>query len=200
MFTITIEKLMDIDTNANQSKNSNTKLYLLLALLVLVAAVVAAVLLTHHSKKPATNSTSTNSTSNVAIVAGTSMYLSPASQNVTKGANLTVEVWTDSLSTPVNAVQANLTYTADKLTFVSIDDSSSAFDVKAQDTGASGEVKIGRGSIKPVTGKQLVAKVNFIAASSGKATVDFGSGTALVSSTNNKNIVAQQTGGTYTVQ
>src|SRR4051812_4883200 len=48
------------------------------------------------------------------------LTLSPSSASVAQGSTLSVQVWADSTSQPVNAVQANLTYPIDKLNFVNI--------------------------------------------------------------------------------
>jgi preprotein translocase subunit YajC len=190
----------DINTTKPEpTKNDKQKQYYLLLLLVIFGALVLFLIWNKHSDKTSTTSNqSSASTKNAAIV---TMSLSPTSQQVTPGSNLVLEVWADSGSMPVNAVQANLTYPVDKLTFVSIDSSSSAFVVTAPSTGGSGKVAIARGNIKPVTGKVLVAKVSFTVntASSGSVPVSFGQGSALVSSTSHTNVLTKTYGGTYSL-
>jgi hypothetical protein len=131
------------------------------------------------------------------------IYLSPATQTVGPGATFTVQVRENSSTTSVNAVQANLSYPTSLLTFVSIDTTGTAFSIEAQNSGGGGTINIARGTTTPVTGDQLVATITFTATStSGAATVAFTSGTALVSSSSNADILGGlgATGsGTYTV-
>jgi hypothetical protein len=128
------------------------------------------------------------------------LSLSPSAQKVAKGSSLSVQVWADAGNQSVNAVQANLTYPADKLDFVNIDDTTSNFSVAAQATGGSGKVAIARGSIMPLSGKQLVAKINFTAnVSKSKAAVSFDSSSALISSSANTNVLAATYGGNYSL-
>jgi hypothetical protein len=49
------------------------------------------------------------------------LSLTPSSQRISAGSTLSVQIWADSSSQLVNAVQANLTYPLDKLNFVNID-------------------------------------------------------------------------------
>ena len=74
------------------------------------------------------------------------LYLSPASGSVSKGSILTVSIRENSGNEPVNSVQANLSYPANLLDFVSIN-SSSAWGVVAQNSGGSGSVQIARGAL-----------------------------------------------------
>ena len=127
-----------------------------------------------------------------------SLSVAPASQKVKNGATLELAVWEDSKSTAVNAVQADLTYPADKFDFVSIDAANSAFAVEASSTGGDGKISIARGTTTEVSGRQLVATVQLRArVASGKATVSFASTSSLLSSQDNANILQQTTGGTY---
>jgi chitodextrinase len=131
------------------------------------------------------------------------VYLNPASMTVGPNGTVTVQVRENSGTTAVNAVQANFNYPLGLLTFTSIDATGSAFGTQAENTGASGLVKIARGTTTPVTGDQLVATVTFQAgATGGAATMAFASGTALVNATTNADILgslAATAGGTYTI-
>jgi hypothetical protein len=91
---------------------------------------------------------------------------------------------------------------------VSIDTTGSAFTTVAQTTGGTGQVKVGLGvtcsaTCPAVTGDQLVAKVTFKSKLTGGSTnMAFNSGTALVSSATNTDILpslASTGGATYTV-
>jgi hypothetical protein len=134
------------------------------------------------------------------------VYLTPATQTVGPSSTITVQVRENSGTTAVNAVQANFSYPASLLTFVSIDTTTSAFTTAAQATGGSGQVSIARGIVGSVVGDQLVATVTFTAnTTSGSASLAFTSGTALVSAQDpNKNqdilgSLAATGGATYIV-
>ncbi len=132
------------------------------------------------------------------------VYLTPASQTFGPSSSFSVQVRENSGTTTVNAVQANLSYNANLLTFVSISTTGSAFGVTAQTSGGSGVINIGlgvSGGSPAVTGDQLVAILNFkTTTTGGTATVPFTTGTALVSSTTNQDILgslAATAGGSY---
>src|SRR4051812_4395571 len=63
------------------------------------------------------------------------LYLSPSTLIVANGATFTVDIHESSGTEPVNAVQANLTYSETQLDFVGIDSSTSAFGTEAEATG-----------------------------------------------------------------
>ncbi len=114
------------------------------------------------------------------------------------GSTITADVWVNSSSESINAIQADLSYPVDKLQFVSIDGTSSAFSVQAQADGADGKVSIARGTIKPVTGKQEVAKVIFkVIAASGDATVSINDSSSVLRSSDNGNILNKRDSATY---
>jgi hypothetical protein len=132
------------------------------------------------------------------------LSLSPSSQTVSAGTTLAVQIWADSGTNSVNAVQANLNYPIDKLNFVGIDTTNTAFGVEAQSTGGNGTVSIARGSTAPLSGKQLVATVKFtpLAATSkhrSSAPVSFSTNTSLISNVSNADILAAKYGGSYSL-
>lgn len=137
----------------------------------------------------------------VTAAGSATLYLSPSSGSVAKGSNLVVKVYEDSGSTAVNAVQANLTYATSQLTYVSYS-SSSAFSIEAENpSGNTGSLRFARGSISPRTGAQLVVTITFrAAASSGTASVNFASGSQVISSSDNMNILTSSPGGKYTLK
>ncbi|HLG90681.1 MAG TPA: cohesin domain-containing protein [Candidatus Saccharimonadales bacterium] len=136
-----------------------------------------------------------------AMAAGATLYLSPGSASVANGSNLVVKVYEDSGSTQVNAVQANLTYPTNLLSYVSYA-SSSAFGIEAENpSGNSGSLRFARGSIAARTGAQLVVTITFRAvASSGTANVSFSSGSSVNSADGSgTNILSGTNGGKYTL-
>ena len=170
---------------------------LLIVALVAVVAILG-IYLAHNSGASATTKASSGTQSGTMLVPNLS--LSPSTQNVSKGSTLTVSVWADSGTTTVNAVQANLSYPANLLTYSSIDTSGSAFGVTAQATGSNGKVQIARGNATAISGKLLIAKVNFKAATNkGTAAINFTTGTALAGYTTNKDTLKSTYGGSYTL-
>ncbi|MDF2460799.1 MAG: Cohesin domain [Candidatus Saccharibacteria bacterium] len=136
----------------------------------------------------------------VSLAAAASMYLTPASGTYAAGSTLTVTVRINTGGDDVNAVQADLTYPTNKLTFQSVDASASAFDVPAPTSGGNGAVSIARGKIGNVTGDVEVAKVKFTVLSSpGSVPITFSNSSAVVRSSDSVNILANKTGGTYTI-
>lgn len=131
------------------------------------------------------------------------VYLTPSAKTLPANTSFSIQVREISGSTAVNAVQANFTYPSNLVDFISIDATGSAFTTEAESNGGSGQVSIARGIIGSLTGDQLVATVNFkTKATSGAAAMTFVSGTALVSSSANQDILGSlsaTTGGTYTV-
>src|SRR3972149_1639542 len=135
------------------------------------------------------------------------LSLLPAASNVNQGALLTVEVWEESQTQPVNAVQANFSYDVTKFDFVSVDNTTSAVGVEAENTGGNGSVSLARGVASvngqppvPVIGLKLVTKVTFRAKQSpGASSMSFTAGSAIVRSSDNANILDATVGATYTV-
>lgn len=135
------------------------------------------------------------------------MYLSPASQVMPINNTFTVQVRENSGTTAVNAVQANLTYPTSLLTFVSMSTTGTAFSTAGPSSGGGGTVSIAAGTpctttCSTVTGDQLIATITFKSTTTGgAAAVAFATGTALVSSSTNQNLLpslASTAGGTYT--
>lgn len=129
----------------------------------------------------------------------TTMYITPNKQRLALDGSLVASVWVNSYSQPVNAVQAILTYPADKLFYVSADTTSSQFTIQAETTNNEGRLVIARGSTTPLTGNQLVATVVFKPKASGKAALNFDATSQLLSSETNQNILSLRTGGQYTL-
>ena len=134
------------------------------------------------------------------------VYLSPTSQTLGPNGTIAVQIRENSGTTGVNAVQANFSYPTGLLTCTSVNTSTSAFGIQAQASCSNGQVMVAMGvtgGAAPLTGDQLVGIVNFSAATtSGSAALAFTSGTALVSASNNQDILgslAATGGATYTI-
>jgi|GEM_PF-3654914 len=181
-------------------KTSKNNQLIVVAVVVVLLLVGLALVLMHSSKNK--NNTSGGSSVTTTVTNGNAkLYIKPASQSVASGNSVTFEVWEDSGDLPVNAVQANLAYPADSFDFGSIDAKGSAFEVQAMATGGNGKVNIARGHIGNLKGENLVAKVTLTAkAQKGDAKVDFADGSAIVTSTDHKDILKVKTGTTYKVE
>ena len=116
--------------------------------------------------------------------------LSPTSGTYSKGSTLKVNVNVVTGGENVNAVQANITYPADKLQFSSVSTSGSALTIIAEKTGGGGVVRIGGGTPTPgFSGSKFIASVNFIVlADSGSATLSFAGDSAILKDADNSNI------------
>lgn len=116
-----------------------------------------------------------------------SIYLSPQNQTYAPGATFTVEVRENSGTSSVLAAQANFSYPATLVEFVSIDTTVGPFTTQAQAIGGNGQVNIGVGlaaggtaPVAPITGDQLLARVTFRALAGGTVNMAFTSGTELI--------------------
>ncbi len=129
------------------------------------------------------------------------LYLTPSNTTGGMGSNITVSVRTNITSDPVNAIQANLTYPADKLDFVGVNAAASPFNIQAESTGGGGVVRIARGVIGAgLTGDRLVATVTFrVKQNSGTAAISFAGDSAVVSGSSNSNVLSGTTGSNITM-
>ena len=137
-------------------------------------------------------------TSTVNAQAADSIYVAPSSGSYVVGSTFTISLRENS-SGPVNAAEADLSYSTASLQFVSIDGSSSAFGIDAQSTGGSGSVSVSRGNTSPVNGDQLIAKVSFKALATGTANIQMQNSSVVLSSSTNSNVVNTRNGAAYTL-
>jgi hypothetical protein len=131
-----------------------------------------------------------------------SLYLSPAIGTYAPGQAVTVKVYVNTVTDPVNAVQADFSYPTAKFQFNSIDGTGSAFGLDALSTGGNGKISIARGTsggTAPVSGVQLVSTVHFTALAAGSASLAFLTTSHVVRSTDTADILATSTGATYTI-
>jgi hypothetical protein len=136
-----------------------------------------------------------------AKAASATLYLSPSSGTVAIGDTFSVDVYEDSGSQDVNAVQADLTYNQSVLQYISVT-SSSAFSISAATSGGGGSVHIDRGAIPAVTGAQLVATVTFKGIAGGTSNINFAGSSRVLANSGpqaNQDILSGTSGATYTV-
>jgi hypothetical protein len=185
------------ERDAQKTSNNQMKIAVVLDLMLLVGVV----LLLNNNSDSKKKSTSKPSSYSTTVTNGNGkLYIKPADQSVKSGSTSTFEIWEDSGDQPVNAVQANLIYPTDKFDFGNIDAKGSAFEVQAMSTGSNGKIQIARGHIGNVKGANMVAKVTLTAKSvKGDAQVEFTTGSAIVTSTDHKDILSEKTGSTYKV-
>lgn len=133
-----------------------------------------------------------------AVYAAASFSLSPASGNFGQGQAFTVAVNVNTGGEAVNAVEAVLTFPADKLKANFISHSGSGFDINAESTVGSGVVRIAKGKLPPgVVGSRRVASVGFTALSGGTASIGV-SGSVLRES-DSANILGGASGATFNI-
>ncbi len=125
------------------------------------------------------------------------LFVTPPSGSFAKGSTFDVAIHEDSGSDSVNAVQANLIYSA-ALDTISIS-SSPDFSIVAENTVGGGLIKIGRGTTTPVTGDHIVATLHIHAGQSGTGSLNFDTGSAVVRSTDNGAESLTKTGASYSI-
>lgn len=104
---------------------------------------------------------------------------------ITNGGLLVVAVYMNGGGTPIQAVQADLSFPANKLQYIGFSSTGSAFEVGANISRSNGFVSIPRGTTSPVTGSALVGTVTFKAlVGSGNATISVAASSTLVSDGN----------------
>lgn len=131
---------------------------------------------------------------------GAELYITPASGNLTNGNSLVITIRENSKSAAVNAVQANLTYPTNRMTFQSISTTNSAFTTTIQNQGGSGTVQIGVGLLgSSVSGDQEVARVTFTLSGAGSAAIAFAAGSGIAKASDSTDICDKRTGASYTI-
>lgn len=101
-----------------------------------------------------------------------SIFLEPASQTVTVGQNVTLNIKVNSGGQLVKSARANLTYPAAQFDFVSISTAGSAFDLSGTSTGGSGNISVTRNADNANNGASLhLASVTLRAKAAGTGTV-----------------------------
>ncbi len=126
-----------------------------------------------------------------------SLFFSPATASIASGSTVTLELRENSGATQVNAVQANVTYDASRLEYVSTTDTGADFGLSAVTNASAGQIMITRataGGTPALTGNKLVTKVTFKALTTpGATTVEFASTSNLVSVTATDILNSRQT-------
>jgi hypothetical protein len=130
---------------------------------------------------------------------GASLTLSPTTKTVRVGQTIDITIKVDSRITPINAVQANLSFPATKFACSSITVNGTSWPVTAEKTCSNGLVKVAVGSFTPRTGSVVVATVKLKATATGQATVTFADGTDVIDSVNNQSVLKSSGRAVYTI-
>jgi chitodextrinase len=136
------------------------------------------------------------------FAATASMSVLPATAAVNIGDNITLAIRENSSTDPVNAVQANVTFDTTRLQYVSTMSTGSPFSLEAETTPGVGTLRLVRttaGGASPVSGDNLVANVTFKALVSGPATVALATGSLVLRSTDNVDILVARNNATLTL-
>jgi flagellar basal body-associated protein FliL len=189
------EKTEKATHHAPKTNKQNKYMFIVLIVAVVLVGLLIALQTSHNSSNKSAKTTPAVSASQ----GNAKLYVKTTSNQVSNGTSVTFEVWVDTADQPVNAVQANLTYPADKFDFNSIDAKGSAFEVQAMSKGGDGKISIARGHIGDVKGQALVAKIVLAAKAKGDAKIEFTTGSAVVKSTDHTDILKEKTGGSFKV-
>lgn len=140
------------------------------------------------------------------FAASASMSLVPSATTVNIGSTFAVAIKVNTGGDTVNFVQANLTYDATKLDYVSVDDTGTAFPSVASNQTGSGTLEIARfvpGGTAPVstsTTDALVTTVTFRAKAGGSAVpISLGAGSVMINSGSNTDILAVKNNASLTL-
>lgn len=185
---------METTTKNNDNEEGNksgffsSPAHLLVLIVVFLVLVAGGIYIKNHRQtKPAAPVNSISKGSSLTLVSG---QLKPQ-----LGSQISVDVWEDSGVIAVNAVQASVKYSTDSFQFVSINDSDSAFEIKAPATSKKGIVVIARGHKGSLTGRQQVATIKFkVIGMPIQTSLMFSNASLLLGQVNNKNILDQRTG------
>lgn len=130
------------------------------------------------------------------------LYFSPSSGTKYNGQNFTVAVRAKGMDS-INTVDAEITYPADKLVFLSINGNGSVFEVPGPSSGGGGSISINRGHIGNLSGDQLIAYVSFRPkVNTGTAILSFKNSSVLAngsSSVNGTNLLSGSINATFTL-
>ena len=141
-----------------------------------------------------------------AAASGPTLFITPASATVQKDSSFSVQVRLDTAGQQVDGVEAFLTYPADKLQYVAMSDSGSAFGLGFPSSGGGGNIAIRR-TVNPdvsstVSGDNLlVMTVSFKAlAGTGTAAVNYTSQSRVTApSAGTGSVLSNTLGGSYTL-
>src|SRR5260221_38960 len=137
------------------------------------------------------------------VVFASTLSITPASQTVQLGSEVTVQVKLNTAGDSVNALSLGLTYPADKLDLLTDKASfnSQAFPVRANQSLGNGSIRLDLGSFSGVSGDVNVVQLTFKAKNNGQAQFAFTSDSAAprTSDSSNSLDVGSSRGGTVNI-
>lgn len=128
---------------------------------------------------------------------GPQLYVSPSSSTGHIGSDISFQIWVDSDTELVNAVQANLSFDPGKMQFKSIDSANSAFSLIASNEVSGGSISIVRAvsvGSPGVQGVNLFATVIFSPITIGSTSLVIDADSSVLRSSDSSNIFATSTG------
>ncbi len=132
-----------------------------------------------------------------------SLYTNPATGP--KKGSFSVPIYVHGTGVPLNAVDIKVWYPSNKLQYLGLDDTSTKFSLKAQNTntiyGTYGYLNIAKGTISSCSGACLITKINFkvLPGASGEAAINFGVDSKAITSNSNTDVLKMTQSGIYTV-
>lgn len=130
------------------------------------------------------------------------LYVSPATGNYEHSTSFSVTVLANTDGEAVNAVEVDINYSDNLLTFDGFDSSGSAFEIEAPGaSGGSGNISITRASTSSRTGSNLkVVTLQFTSrTTNGTATLTHGVNSKIIRSSDSTDILSSTNGGSYTI-
>lgn len=181
-------------TDSNSSTpNKKTSKIIALVCVVVIIVVGLALVLKGNDPAPASNSQSSEGQA--------SFYVSPDTQSVAKGQQLSINVWANSGSKSINTVEADLSYAADYFDFVGVEGTNSSFPYGVQGDAKDGVITIVRGTTNPVKSNSLVAVIKLQAKDkAGSTKISFTKDSKIFAKGGTKNILSKTTAGKYTIK
>ncbi len=117
------------------------------------------------------------------------IIFSPAGK-VVAGKAIRVDVFVDS-NVHVNAAQLNITYPVDEITLSGVDSANSKFSIKAEETISPGMIKIARGNVRALKGKNLLVSITVVPKTvSALGKLSYSQSDSLVMSKDNVNVLS----------
>lgn len=133
-----------------------------------------------------------------------SLSLSPGTGVYTSGSTFSVNVRVNTQNKPINAAEGTLKFNPNELTVVSVNRSSSIFNLWVAEpafSNSAGTISFSGGSPAGYTGSGgTVMSVTFRAAGAGSPRVSFTDGSVLANDGRGTNVLTAMNGGTFTIQ
>jgi hypothetical protein len=138
------------------------------------------------------------------VVSAASLNVSPSTRVYTSNSTFTVRVVVNSAGAPINAAEGTLTFNPRELSVVSVNRSSSIFNLWVAEpafSNSAGTVSFSGGLPSGYTGAAgTIMSVTFRTIGSGNARVNFSNASVLANDGRGTNVLSGMNGGNYTIQ